>query len=186
MNGAAAVFLDRDGVINRNRDDYVKSHEEFEFLPGVLRALGALARRRWPVVVVSNQSAIGRGLVAASTVEAIHGWMMERVRRAGGRLAAVRYCPHAPAARCVCRKPRPGLLLAAADELNLDLARSYFVGDALSDLEAARAAGCTPVLVRTGRGERALSRLAGSGFEGVEVAEDLGAAVRWILAGTSA
>jgi D-glycero-D-manno-heptose 1,7-bisphosphate phosphatase len=144
-----AIFLDRDGVINQNRSDYVKSWEEFEFLPGVLEALRWLAASPYAVVIVSNQSCIGRGLVTKESVDAIHFRMLQVIRRAGGRLDAIYYCPHHPDDGCPCRKPRPGLLIQAADELNLDLAQSWFVGNNQTDLEAALAAGVQPVLVRS-------------------------------------
>jgi D-glycero-D-manno-heptose 1,7-bisphosphate phosphatase len=148
-----AVFLDRDGVINRDRADYVKSWEEFEFLPGVLEAFRLLARGPHRIIVVSNQSAIGRGLVSREAVDEIHARMTEAVRRSGGRIDAVYYCPHRPEADCLCRKPRPGLLLKAARELGIDLAGSWLIGDDLRDLESAVAAGVRPVLVRTGHGK---------------------------------
>jgi len=160
----AAVFLDRDGVINRDRPDYVKSWEEFEFLPGVLEAFRVLASGPRQIVVVSNQSCIGRGLVSRETVEEIHARMTEAVRRSGGRIDAVDYCPHRPDEDCPCRKPRPGLILKAARELDIDLAASWMVGDDLKDLETAKAAGVRPVLVRTGHGrdlpEARLARVA--------------------------
>ncbi|MCX6570988.1 MAG: D-glycero-beta-D-manno-heptose 1,7-bisphosphate 7-phosphatase [Candidatus Aminicenantes bacterium] len=148
----AAVFLDRDGVINRDRSDYVKSWEEFEFLPGVLEAFRVLALGLHQVVVISNQSCIGRGLVGRAMVDEIHACMTEAVRRSGGRIDAVYYCPHRPDEDCPCRKPRPGLILKAARELDIDLAASWLVGDDLRDLETAKAAGVRPVLVRTGHG----------------------------------
>ena len=160
----AAVFLDRDGVINRDRPDYVKSWEEFEFLPGVQDAFRVLALGPRQIVVVSNQSCIGRGLVSRETVDEIHARMTEAVRRSGGRIDAVYYCPHRPDEDCPCRKPRPGLILKAALELDIDLAASWMVGDDLKDLETAKAAGVRPVLVRTGHGrdlpEARLARVA--------------------------
>jgi D-glycero-D-manno-heptose 1,7-bisphosphate phosphatase len=159
----AAVFLDRDGVINRDRPDYVRSWDEFEFLPGVLEAFCILASQPLRVVVVSNQSCIGRGLVSRETVDEIHARMTEAVRESGGRIDAVYYCPHRPDEDCPCRKPRPGLILRAARELDIDLAASWMIGDDLKDLEAAEAAGVRPVLVRTGHGtdlpETRLARL---------------------------
>ena len=137
----AAVFLDRDGVINRDRSDYVKTWEEFEFLPGVLEAFRLLAPSPHRVVVVSNQSAIGRGLVSRETVEEIHARMTEAVRRGGGRIDAVFYCPHRPDEDCLCRKPRPGLLLQAARELDIDLPASWLIGDDRRDLGERRGSG---------------------------------------------
>jgi D-glycero-D-manno-heptose 1,7-bisphosphate phosphatase len=153
-----AVFLDRDGVINQDRTDYIKSWSEFTFVEGALDALRCLAVSPYAVVVVSNQSAVGRGLISQDVVDDIHRHMVEAVRRAGGRIDAVYYCPHAPNAGCACRKPRPGLILRAAREMDLDLHASWLVGDNLRDLQAAIAAGVRPVLVQTGHG-KAVSRL---------------------------
>ncbi len=147
-----AIFIDRDGVINRDRPDYVKSWAEFEFLPGVLNALRRLSVSPYTIVIVSNQSAIGRGLVTEETVEEIHFNMIQVIRKSGGRLDSIYFCPHTPDDGCDCRKPYPGLLLRAADDLNLDLPKSWFIGDSLRDLEAAIAVGVHPVLVRTGHG----------------------------------
>lgn len=142
--------MDRDGVINRERPDYVRRWDEFEFLPGVLRALRRLAALDWSILVVTNQSAIGRGLVTADTVTDIHRRMRAAVEAAGGRIDAVFVCPHRPDDGCACRKPRPGLLRQAAAALDLRLADCYLVGDALSDLLAAQAVGCRPILVQSG------------------------------------
>lgn len=175
-----AIFLDRDGVVNRNRPDHVKTWDEFEFLPGVLEALQQLAALERPVVVVSNQSAIGQGRVSAEAVEKINRRMVAVVEAYGGRMDAVLTCPHRPDEGCTCRKPRPGLLLKAAERLNLDLAASFLIGDAESDILAAQAAGCHPVLVKTGRGLEQLALLRGRGTDGFEVADDLASAVSWI------
>lgn len=176
-----AIFLDRDGVINRNRPDHVKAWREFEFLPGVLRALRALAQVPWPIVVISNQSAIGRGLVRRTTVEAIHRRMLTHIRRAGGRIDRVFYCPHRPEDGCPCRKPRPGLLLQAQAALKLDLRRSLFIGDAATDVLAALAVGAYPILVQTGRGSQQLALLRQQHITGFRIADDLADAVAWIL-----
>lgn len=168
-----AVFLDRDGVVNRDRSGYVKTWEEFEFLPGVLEAFRLLAPSPYRVVVVSNQSAIARGLVSRETVEEIHARMTGTIRQGGGRIDAVFYCPHRPDEDCPCRKPRPGLLFQAARELDIDLPASWLIGDDRRDLESAVAAGVRPILVRTGHGkdlpETALARMPNR----IEVFEDL-------------
>ncbi|HEX8968280.1 MAG TPA: HAD family hydrolase, partial [Chloroflexota bacterium] len=142
-----AVFCDRDGVLNRRRPNHVKSVEEFEFLPGVLLAMRELARLEVPVVVVTNQSVIGRGLASEAEVERIHARMRQAVLEAGGPKLHVYVCPHAPQESCECRKPRPGLLLRAAAQLDIDLTRSVFVGDSSTDVCAALSAGCRPILV---------------------------------------
>lgn len=178
-----AVFLDRDGVINQNRADYVRTWEQVEFLPGVFDALRALADSQFAVVVVTNQSAIGRGIMVAETLQGIHDAMAARIAVEGGRVDAIYACPHRPDAGCDCRKPQPGMLLQAAADLDIDLARSYLVGDALTDIQAALAAGCQPVMVRTGRGVAQLAKLEAKKLTGVEVFDDLGKAVAWILDG---
>lgn len=146
-----AILLDRDGVINHERADYVKSWQEFQLLPGVLAALQRLATLPIPIVVITNQSAIGRGLVAPATVAAIHNQLTQVVSTAGGRLDGFFVCPHPPSAGCDCRKPKPGLLLQAARHFDFDLAQAIFIGDAITDFEAARAAGCHAILVKSGR-----------------------------------
>jgi D-glycero-D-manno-heptose 1,7-bisphosphate phosphatase len=176
-----AVFLDRDGVINHNRPDHVKTWEEFAFLPQALGALRRLAALDWPVVVVSNQAAVGRGLVDWGTVEEINTRMAAVVRDFGGRVDAVLCCPHRPDEGCACRKPQPGLLLQAAERLGLDLEASFLIGDAESDVLAARSAGCRPVLVETGRGAEQLALLRRHGVDGFHVAASLAEAVDWIF-----
>ena len=176
-----AVFLDRDGVINENRADYVKSWHEVVFLPGVFDALRSLAATPFAVVVVTNQSAINRGIVPAHAIEEIHQRLAAEVRRRQGRIDAVFCCPHRPDEGCTCRKPRPGLLLQAARQLNLDLANSFFIGDAVTDVEAALAVGVQPILVLTGRGQQQLPLLQDRGVDGVWIARDLQEAVDRIL-----
>ena len=179
--GRAAVFLDRDGVINENRPDYVTTWDEFVFLPGVIEPLRRLAQSDLAIVVITNQSAIGRGLVSLKEAEAINHFMVAEIERFGGRVDGVFMCPHRPDEACDCRKPRPGLLLRAAKELGLDLKRSFLVGDALSDVEAARASGCQPILVLTGRGQEQLPLLAAHGYDDCPVVPDPAAAVEHIL-----
>jgi D-glycero-D-manno-heptose 1,7-bisphosphate phosphatase len=147
-----AVFLDRDGVICQNRPDHVKSWDEFQFLPGAKNSLAALSRLGLAVVVVTNQSVIGRGQVPASVVDDIHRRMMAEVAAYGGRIDRVVCCPHHPDEKCNCRKPKPGMLLQVADEMGIDLCRSYMIGDAASDLMAGQCVGCQTFMVLTGRG----------------------------------
>lgn len=175
--GRAAVFLDRDGVINENRDDYVKGWDEVRFIPGVFDTLARLSLTPFRVVLITNQSPIGRGILAAEQVEAINRRLVAEIEAYGGRVDGVYYCPHHPDDRCACRKPQPGLLHRAAKDLGLDLAHSYLIGDAVSDLAAARAAGCKPILVLTGRGREQQPLLPQAGFDGVPVVRDLVEAV---------
>jgi D-glycero-D-manno-heptose 1,7-bisphosphate phosphatase len=176
----AGVLLDRDGVINRNRAEHIKSWAEFEFLPGALEALRMLADLGIPVAILTNQSVIGRGLASEEAVAEINARMMAAIRAAGGRVDGVWVCPHTPEDNCLCRKPRPGLLLQASAVLALDLSRSYFIGDARSDVEAALAVGCQPVFVCTGRGESQLRLLHAAGLDDVPVKRNLQHAVRWV------
>jgi D-glycero-D-manno-heptose 1,7-bisphosphate phosphatase len=133
-----AVFLDRDGVINVDRRDYVKSWAEFKFLPHVFEALRLLRKNNLRVVVVTNQSAVGRGLMSISTLRGIHEKMLRAIEAKGGRIEAIYYCPHRPDEKCNCRKPKPGLVLKAKKDLRIDLSRSYLVGDSRKDVELAR------------------------------------------------
>ena len=147
-----AVFLDRDGVICENRPDHVKKWDEFQFLPGAKDSLAALSRLGLAVVVVTNQAVIGRGIVSVSMVDDIHRRMMAEVATFGGRIDRVVYCPHRPEEDCGCRKPKAGMLLQVANEMGIDLSRSYMIGDAASDLLAGQCAGCRTFMVLTGRG----------------------------------
>jgi D-sedoheptulose 7-phosphate isomerase len=142
-----AIFCDRDGVLNVRRLDHVKTVPEFEFAPGALGLLSGLRRFGVPVVVVTNQSVIGRGLATADDVERIHTHMQAVIAREGGPNLSIYMCPHGPEASCECRKPRPGLLFRAAVELNIALEGSVLIGDSLVDVFAALAAGCYPILV---------------------------------------
>jgi D-glycero-D-manno-heptose 1,7-bisphosphate phosphatase len=151
--GQPAIFLDRDGVIIENRSDYVRSWDDVEVFPQALEALSALSGSPYRVILVTNQSAVGRGHISAETATAINDRLLTVIRQAGGRVDAVYMCPHDPAAGCACRKPQPGLLLRAAEDLNVDLGRSVMIGDALADVQAGQAAGVRRcVLLRTGRG----------------------------------
>jgi len=146
-----SIFLDRDGVINRERSDYVKSWEEFEFLPGSIEALSKLSNLGVPIIIITNQSAIGRGAANQETINEIHNRLITIVQERGGRIDDIFVCPHRPDEACKCRKPQPGLLLQAAAKHHLNLDRAVFVGDAITDFQAALAAGCACILVKTGR-----------------------------------
>lgn len=147
MSARRAAFLDRDGVINYDRG-YVHRPEQFEFVPGVFEAVRELRRLAFVPVVVTNQSGIGREIYSASDFDSLTSWMTQRFASEGAPIGAVYYCPHHPSdalnsyrIACDCRKPAPGMLFAAARDLNLDLARSAMFGDRISDIEAAQAAG---------------------------------------------
>lgn len=146
------VVLDRDGVINCARDDGVRSVAEWEPLPGSLRAIAALTRAGFKVVVATNQSGLAKGLLTVVELEQIHQKMCDEVERFGGRIHGIFYCPHDSDSGCDCRKPRTGLLDAIEAHLGADLVGAPMVGDSLKDIQAAKAKGCLPVLVRTGKG----------------------------------
>jgi D-glycero-D-manno-heptose 1,7-bisphosphate phosphatase len=181
MDHRLTVLLDRDGVIGRNRSDYVKSWDEFEFLPGSLEALRMLAEQQVRVIVVTNQSVVGRGIISQDELDQIHARMMTEIEAHGGRIDDILYCPHAPDDGCSCRKPRPGLLLEAMDRFQLDPTLCYVIGDSLGDLLAARAVGLPYIMVLSGRGLRSLIRPSGWGLPLSWVARDLKTAVRWVL-----
>ncbi len=180
-----AIFLDRDGTINRERADYVKSWHEYEWLPGAQEALALLAQQGAPILIVTNQSAVGRGILEMSTLDAIHAQVQVEAAAAGGRIDRFFVCPHTPAQQCGCRKPQPGLLQQAAAQYNLDLARCVMIGDAITDLQAAAAAGCPCILVRTGRQGASLSALVAAlpgPLAQTPILDDLGSAARQLLA----
>jgi D-glycero-D-manno-heptose 1,7-bisphosphate phosphatase len=161
----AAIFLDRDGVIIENCPTYVRSWADVVIYPQALAALAQMSKLPYQVVIVTNQSAVGRGLISLSTAWAINHRLVEEIARCGGRIDAVFMCPHAPADDCDCRKPRPGLLFRAQQALSLDLSRSLMIGDAWSDVAAAQAAAVgRTVLVRTGRGAAQAGAGAPAGF----------------------
>ena len=144
-----AVLMDRDGVVNYERDDYVKRKSEFKFIEGALEALAELSRLGIPTALITNQSAIGRGKMSEKDLAAIHSYMTKEVKRHGGNIKAVFYCPHAPRDKCLCRKPGTLLFERAERELGISLRDSYYVGDKPSDRAAGRAAGCRPVVLKS-------------------------------------
>jgi D-glycero-D-manno-heptose 1,7-bisphosphate phosphatase len=176
------IFLDRDGVICENRAGHVKSWSEFEFLPGAKSGLVILSRLGLPIIVVTNQAVVGRGIVPASIVEEIHQRMMAEITAVGGRIERVIYCPHRPEDECDCRKPKPGMLLRAANEMGLDLSQSYLVGDAASDIQVGQQVGCHTSLVLTGRGvEELIPALHFAGKHFFTVARNLMEAANYIV-----
>jgi len=167
------VILDRDGTINHDSDQYIKSPQEWKPLPGSLEAIARLTQGGWRCVVATNQSGIARGLFDMATLNAIHAEMHRAVALAGGRIDAIFFCPHAADANCECRKPKPGLLREAAARMDVELAGVPMIGDALRDLQAAAAVGCKPYLVLTGKGKQ--TRAEGGLPPGTEVVADLAA-----------
>ena len=177
-----ALFLDRDGVIIENRAAYVRSWSDVSIFPQALAALEHARRSPYVIILVTTQSAVGRGIIPLSLAEEINDRLVQEIEKHGGRIDGVFMCPHAPEEACDCRKPRPGLFFRAAEALSIDLASSVMIGDAISDLQAARAAGVKRmILVRTGRGadQERLSGAAGLGS--FSVFEDLAAALAALL-----
>ncbi|MFW6345609.1 MAG: D-glycero-beta-D-manno-heptose 1,7-bisphosphate 7-phosphatase [Halomonas sp.] len=178
------VILDRDGVINRDSDEYIKSLDEWIPYPTAIDAIARLANAGWTVAIATNQSGIARGYYDQATLAEMHDELQRQVSAAGGKIAHIAWCPHAPDDRCDCRKPLPGLLVQIRDALGLEgLEGSWMVGDSLRDLQAGDALGCHPVLVRTGKGKRTLAKhpeLATPG-NATRVFDDLASFVDWLL-----
>ena len=176
------VFLDRDGVINRDSPDYIKSVSEFEFLPGSVSAIQHLTVNGFTTIVITNQSAVNRKMISRRDLEAIHTLMIAGVESKGGKITDIFFCPHTPDDDCDCRKPEPGLIFQAQMRYGIDLSKAVMVGDSAKDIECARNAGCGhAVLVRTGNGIRAEKTLAEKKIFPDHVAEDLYEATAWIL-----
>ena len=148
------IILDRDGTINEDRDDFVKSADEWVPIPGALEAIARLNHAGWHTVVATNQSGLGRGTFDMATLNAMHVKMNQMLAKQGGRIDAVFFCPHAPEDACNCRKPAPGLFVQIGERFGVDLADVPVVGDSLRDLQAGAAVGCRPHLVRTGKAAR--------------------------------
>ena len=170
------VILDRDGVINHDSDEFIKSPDEWRPIDGSLDAIRRLSDAGFEVAVATNQSGIGRKLFDVPALEAIHNTMTAAVRDAGGDIGKIVYCPHHPDAGCDCRKPLPGLLLQLSRKYGVPLDNVPVVGDSLRDIEAALAVGAKPVLVRTGNGDKTASQLAERNLS-VDTFADLGEVV---------
>jgi len=167
------VILDRDGTINQDSDQYIKSPAEWKPIAGSMEAIARLTQGGWRIVVATNQSGIARGLFDMATLNAIHGEMHRAVGQAGGRIDAIFFCPHAADSNCECRKPKPGLLREIGSRYDIALKGVPMIGDSLRDLEAAAAVGAQPYLVLTGKGRQ--TRDAGGLPTGTEVAANLAA-----------
>lgn len=179
------VIIDRDGTINEDRDDYVKSVDEWVPIPGSLEAIARLTHAGWRVVVATNQSGLGRGLFDMAVLNAMHARMHQAVTQLGGRIEAVFFCPHTPEDRCDCRKPQPGLFKAIGERFGVSLKGVPMVGDMSRDLEAAVAVGCVPHLVRTGQAaaltDCEIAKL-GDQLPGLRVHADLAAFADFLIA----
>ncbi len=179
------VFLDRDGTINRDSSEYVKSREEFEFLPGSLEAIKNLTSKGFVSIVITNQSAVSRNLISAAELALVHKMMTQTVALNGGEIKGVFYCPHLPADACDCRKPEPGLIYRARKKYGIDLSAAVMVGDSAKDIECAHRAGCgRAVLVKSGQDDGVEDELKARQIFPDYVAGDLLDAARWIIANT--
>ena len=172
------LILDRDGVINQDSDDYIKSLAEWIPIPSAITAIARFSKAGWTVAVATNQSGIARGYYDLATLESMHARLRELVAEQGGELGMVVYCPHGPDDGCDCRKPKPGMLRQIAQHYGVDLTGVWFVGDSRGDLDAALAVDCLPVLVKTGKGERTLAKTLP---EGTLVFDDLAAVADHLL-----
>jgi D-glycero-D-manno-heptose 1,7-bisphosphate phosphatase len=185
------IILDRDGVINHDRDDFVKSADEFVPIDGSIDAIARLHKAGFTVVVATNQSGLARGKFDLDDLEAMHEKLTQLVEEQGGELSAIFYCPHSPEDNCKCRKPLPGMIDAIEAEFNISAEGFYFVGDSLRDMQAAVTKGCKPILVKTGNGEKTLAQPADANLqtdapilspEQILVVDNLAAAAELILA----
>lgn len=188
------IILDRDGVINHEREDYVKSADECVPIDGSIDAMARLSKAGFSVVIATNQSGLARGKFDLDDLEAMHAKLTQLVIEQGGEIAAIFYCPHAPEDLCKCRKPLPGMLDAIEAEFNTSVESCYFVGDTLRDLQAGAIKGCKSVLVRTGNGNKTLEQLANVNLqtglpqlalEQIQVFDNLATATDFIIANTN-
>ena len=173
------IILDRDGVINYDSDQFIKSPEEWKPLPGSLEAIARLTQAGYRVVVATNQSGVGRGLFDMPTLNAIHEKMHKACAQTGGRIDAVFFCPHAANANCECRKPKSGMIAEIAERYSMDLKGVPAVGDSLRDLEASVRLGAQPILVLTGKGQQ--TQTTGGLPEGTLIYPDLAAVVATLV-----
>ena len=173
------IILDRDGVINYDSDQFIKSPEEWKPLPGSLEAIARLTQAGYRVVVATNQSGVGRGLFDMPTLNAIHEKMHKACAQTGGRIDAVFFCPHAANANCECRKPKSGMIAEIAERYSMDLSGVPAVGDSLRDLEASVRLGAQPILVLTGKGQQ--TQTTGGLPEGTLIYPDLAAVVATLV-----
>jgi D-glycero-D-manno-heptose 1,7-bisphosphate phosphatase len=181
-----AVFLDRDGVLIENREDYLREWSQVAVFPKTFSSLKSIQNAGYKIVIVTNQSAVGRGLITLRAAKEINQRLVELIRENGGQVDGLYLCPHRPEDGCECRKPKPGMLLQAARELSLDLNRSWLIGDAWSDLQAGRAVNVRgEILVKTGRGLDQLSQPKPGDLDACLIANDLPDAINTILSKTS-
>jgi D-glycero-D-manno-heptose 1,7-bisphosphate phosphatase len=178
--GKGLIILDRDGVINFDSEEFIKSEDEWQPIPGSLEAIAALTQAGFTLAIASNQSGIARGLFDQRALDAMHAKMLGLVHEAGGHISRIVICPHGPDDGCDCRKPRPGMLEQLAHHFDTSLAGVPVIGDSLRDLEAAAAVGARPILVRSGKGRGTEAALP-ERFAGAAVYDDLAGAARALI-----
>ena len=175
------VILDRDGVINQDSDNYIRSCDELIFIPGSLEAIARLHQAGYRIAIATNQSGVGRGYFDIDTLNQMHAKLHQALAEVGGAVDLIAFCPHTPEQGCDCRKPQPGLLQAIAERFNCQLEGVPVIGDALRDIVAAQRVAAKPMLVLTGKGEQTM--LSGDpALEGVPVFANLAHAVNQLLA----
>ena len=173
------IILDRDGVINQDSEEFIKSVEEFIPLPGSLEAIARLKKAGYTIAVATNQSGIARGYYDEATLAAMHDKLAHLLDEQGGEIDYIAYCPHGPDDDCSCRKPLPGLLNEIGKHFNVELTNVPIIGDSLRDIQAARSVGAFPILVKTGKGENTLANA--DQISNIPVYADLAAAVDALL-----
>ena len=172
------VFLDRDGVISKDSADHIKSWDEFHFLPNAKEAIKLLTDHGFHIVLITNQSVIARGMTTIEELESMHNNMKGEIEEYGGKIEKIYYCPHHPDEGCDCRKPKPGMLLRAIKENNIDPTKSFMVGDRMMDVEVGKKVGCKTVIIPSERGQREMME---SSIKPDYVAKDLLDTSKWII-----
>lgn len=175
------LFLDRDGVVNKNQPGYITSWSDFHFLDGAQEAIAQLTDAGYQIFICTNQAGIAKGLVSRKTVEEIHYHMITEITHYGGKIEKVYYCPHIQEDHCFCRKPQPGMLIRAYQEYALDMSNAFLIGDALSDIQAGLVVGVQTILVLTGRGKEQLQAYEYQGKRPFLVAKNLLHAAEMVL-----
>ncbi len=173
------VILDRDGVVNFDSLEYIKSPDEWQAIPGSLEAIAQLNRAGYHVIIVTNQSGIARGFYDLATLDQIHEKLIRELAAVGGHVDEILFCPHHPEVGCECRKPRPGLLYQIKEKYSVNLADTFFIGDSWTDMQVACTAGCKPILVLTGNGKKTLAEH--PELTAIPSVADLAAAAQYIL-----
>lgn len=176
------IILDRDGVINFESEEYIKSPEEWKAIPGSLEAIAQLNRSGYKVFLVTNQSGVARGYYDLDTLTRIHEKMIFELAKVGGIITDIFYCAHHPDEHCSCRKPKPGMLYQIEEKYGINLRETFFIGDSYSDIQAAKTAGCMPLLVLTGNGQRTIQQHSNAVIK-IPVFENLLKAVDYVLEG---